>query len=67
MSDFFNLNQTDVLLFCPQGISPEGERFNNIYQSGYLLGTLDIQKPAFEHQDFKELDYGFDFTHHKPF
>ncbi|ARB77380.1 MULTISPECIES: sucrose-6-phosphate hydrolase [Staphylococcus] len=59
--DFFNLNQTDVLLFCPQGISPEGERFNNIYQSGYLLGTLDIQKPAFEHQDFKELDYGFDF------
>ncbi|SCT43699.1 sucrose-6-phosphate hydrolase [Staphylococcus caeli] len=59
--DYFNLNGYDVLLFCPQGIEAEEERFKNIYQSGYIMGQYDINQMTMNHADFHELDYGFDF------
>lgn len=59
--DYFNLNGYDMLLFCPQGIDSEGERFKNIYQSGYIMGQYDINNLTMNHGDFHELDYGFDF------
>lgn len=59
--DYFNLNGYDMLLFCPQGIDSEGERFKNIYQSGYIMGQYDINNLTMNHADFHELDYGFDF------
>ena len=59
--DYFNLNGYDMLLFCPQGIASEGERFKNIYQSGYIMGQYDINNLTMNHADFHELDYGFDF------
>ena len=43
-----------------QGI-PKDDQFNNIYQSGYILGTFDIEKLTYEHENFVELDNGFDF------
>lgn len=60
--DYFELNQQGVLLFCPQGLSPEGDRFQNIYQSGYMVGKpLDVRTQKFKHGLFQELDRGFDF------
>ncbi|WP_186577881.1 glycoside hydrolase family 32 protein [Aquibacillus kalidii] len=59
--DLFSLNNKDVLLFSPQGIEPEGYKYWNIYQSGYMVGELDYSDVTFNHGTFEELDRGFDF------
>jgi beta-fructofuranosidase len=60
--DYFELNQKGVLIFSPQGLEPEGDCYQNIYQSGYLIGEkLNLESRNFNHGDFKELDRGFDF------
>ncbi|WP_245799334.1 glycoside hydrolase family 32 protein [Virgibacillus siamensis] len=59
--DLFELDGNDVLIFSPQGLEANGYLYNNIYQSGYVAGTLDTEKPAFAHGGFHELDRGFDF------
>lgn len=59
--DYFNIDGYDILLFCPQGVESDGEHFRNIYQSGYIMGQLDINHLKMSHGDFHELDYGFDF------
>ncbi|MDQ0230367.1 glycoside hydrolase family 32 protein [Metabacillus malikii] len=60
--DYFELDDKGILLFSPQGLEPEGDRYHNIYQSGYLVGeTLDIEQRRFTHKKFHELDRGFDF------
>lgn len=59
--NLFNLDGTDVLLFCPQGVKAKGDLYNNIYQCGYFLGSLDYNTGKIEHRDFCELDRGFEF------
>ncbi|MBM7572570.1 glycoside hydrolase family 32 protein [Aquibacillus albus] len=59
--DLFSLGDKDVLLFSPQGIPADGYHYNNIYQSGYFVGKANLDKGTFEHQEFVELDQGFDF------
>jgi beta-fructofuranosidase len=60
--DFFELNGQEVLLFSPQGISPNGFEFQNVYQAGYYLGAVKWEEVTFEPTTpFKELDRGFDF------
>lgn len=59
--DLFKLNGTDVFIFSPQGIEPENNQFENIYQSGYIMGDFNIDTLKFNHKDFVELDQGFDF------
>lgn len=59
--DLFELGGQEILLVCPQGIEPKGYEFQNIFQSGYFTGTVDYEKPAFQHGSFVELDRGFDF------
>lgn len=60
--DYFELNQQGILLFSPQGIEPFADSFQNIYQSGYMIGApLDLNTCEFDHGDFCELDHGFDF------
>ncbi len=52
----------DVLIFSPQGLEPLGERYNNIFQSGYIVGSLDNKTLKFKGGDpFTELDAGFEF------
>lgn len=54
----------EILIFCPQGLAPEGERFHNIHQAGYLVGRLDRASGRFAcggREAFDELDRGFDF------
>lgn len=60
--DYFQLDGTGVLLFCPQGISHQGDHYHNIYQSGYIMGKpLDVDTLQLTHNQFQELDRGFDF------
>lgn len=59
--DFFELDGKDVLLACPQGVQPHGEKYNNIYQSGYMIGKIDYKSGRMKHEEFTELDRGFEF------
>ncbi|MFS0880754.1 glycoside hydrolase family 32 protein [Metabacillus niabensis] len=60
--DYFELDDKGILVFSPQGISPQGNSYQNIYQSGYLIGDkLNIPQLKFSHGDFAEIDRGFDF------
>ncbi|PXW93095.1 beta-fructofuranosidase [Streptohalobacillus salinus] len=60
--DFFQLGDQEVLLVSPQGIDAQPHRFQNIYQSGYYLGSVDWETVTFTPDTpFQELDYGFDF------
>ena len=66
--DYFQLKDEktgeikDLLVFSPQGLEPEGDLYNNKYQTGYLFGKLDYKKPEFEIlSDFVEIDRGHDF------
>lgn len=61
--DYFELADCGVFIFSPQGILPEKQRFQNIYQTGYLIGsTIDEENLNLdEQQEFRELDKGFDF------
>lgn len=59
--DLFELDGTDVLLFSPQGIKPEGHYYQNVYQTGYITGKLNYETGLLDHDAFKELDRGFEF------
>lgn len=59
--DLFTLMGKEVLIGSPQGIKAAGDLYNNIYQSGYFVGSLNYQTGEFDQQDFSELDRGFDF------
>ncbi|MBM4764427.1 sucrose-6-phosphate hydrolase [Bacillus sp. B15-48] len=60
--DYFELDNQGVFIFSPQGLKPEGDFYQNIYQSGYMIGRpLDLETNQFIHDAFHELDRGFDF------
>ncbi|KAA9016462.1 glycoside hydrolase family 32 protein [Niallia endozanthoxylica] len=60
--DYFELGGQGILLFSPQGLESKGDHFQNIYQSGYVIGSpIDLQKKQLIHGEFQELDRGFDF------
>lgn len=59
--DLFQLDNTDVLIISPQGLEKEGIKYENVYQSGYFLGKVNLQEPSFQHGEFQELDQGFEF------
>lgn len=60
--DVLLMDQLDMLLFCPQGMEAEGDLFQNIFQTGYLLGRF-TSKGTFQgdYASFRELDRGFEF------
>ncbi len=46
----------------PQGLAAKEHAYQNIHQSGYLIGEVDWETLTFkETSAFRELDYGFDF------
>ena len=59
--NMLSIDGYDVLLFCPQGLKPQGNKYNNLYQSGYLIGKFNSDTLEFTHGEFQELDSGFDF------
>ncbi|WP_026104910.1 glycoside hydrolase family 32 protein [Halalkalibacterium ligniniphilum] len=59
--DLFELDGRDVLIFSPQGIEPEGIKYNNLYQAGYVVGDMDYETVRYKHGSFVEMDRGFEF------
>lgn len=60
--DYIKFDDRSALIFCPQGLEAEGDKYNNIFQAGYLVGDkIDFDKCEFNHGEFYELDRGFDF------
>ena len=60
--DLFEIDGKTVLLFSPQGIEPEGDRYHNIFQTGYVIADdFRMDELKLEHDGFQELDAGFDF------
>ncbi|MCC5891193.1 glycoside hydrolase family 32 protein [Exiguobacterium sp.] len=59
--DLFSLDGRDVLLLSPQGMEPDDDRYHNLHQCGYFIGSLDVDTPVYKHGTFTELDYGHDF------
>jgi len=49
-------------MFSPQGLQAEELKYQNIYQSGYVIGYLDLNDVSLtNYSEFKEIDMGFDF------
>lgn len=60
--DFFKLDGHFILLFSPQGMRPEGNKYRNLYQTGYIVGDFDYSTKIFKPiKKFQELDHGHDF------
>lgn len=59
--DFFELDGRHVLMLSPQGIKKDGNLYNNLFQTGYLIGDYDYETNEFIHGSFNELDNGHDF------
>lgn len=60
--DLLRFESGDVLLISPQGIKAEPKRFDNINQTGYMLGEfLDSGEFVADSFEFTELDRGFEF------
>ncbi|CAH0629115.1 unnamed protein product [Chrysodeixis includens] len=60
--DFFELGGKWVLLFSPQGLEPRGDKYKNLYQTGYIVGDFDYKSNLFTPlTEFVELDHGHDF------
>lgn len=59
--DFFEIGGKYVLLFSPQGIESEGENYQNLFQTGYIVGDFSYDTLEFPRSEFKELDHGHDF------
>lgn len=59
--NLFSIDNKDVLLFCPQGVKSKGDLYNNRYQCGYFIGKIDYETGKFKHDEFLEIDRGFEF------
>jgi beta-fructofuranosidase len=60
--DLFEIDGQTVLLFSPQGLEPEGDHYQNIFQTGYVIGKdFQLDSLDLENNGFHELDAGFDF------
>ncbi|KAI5643624.1 sucrose-6-phosphate hydrolase [Phthorimaea operculella] len=60
--DFFELQGHYVLLFSPQGIPAQGDKYQTLFQTGYIVGDFDYESNLFTPiTEFKELDHGHDF------
>lgn len=59
--DYINIDGRDVLIFSPQGIDKEEEKYNNLFNVVYMIGELDLANLEFSVESYDEFDAGFDF------
>ncbi|KJD40484.1 sucrose-6-phosphate hydrolase [Paenibacillus polymyxa] len=59
--DFFELNGKHIFMFSPQGIDAQGDKYNNLFQTGYYVGEYNYDSNEYKHGEFIELDNGHDF------
>ncbi|XP_030753449.1 uncharacterized protein LOC115880373 [Sitophilus oryzae] len=59
--DFFTLGDKQILLINPQGMEQNGYDYQNLYQTGYFVGTWQPGEQYIIEKGFKEIDHGHDF------
>lgn len=59
--DLLRFGNKDVLIFSPQGIEAKENCFENIYQTGYVVGKFGDNEKFKVESEFYELDRGFEF------
>lgn len=57
---FVEINNTQFLICCPQGVNQQGYQYEALYQNGYFIIHDDFRKEC-TLSSFIELDYGFDY------
>lgn len=57
---FVEIDGTQILICCPQGVPQDGYQYEAIYQNGYFIIHDDFRKDC-TLSPFIELDYGFDY------
>lgn len=58
--DYFELQGSKYIAFCPQGVDRGEKKFQNVYASGYMPIAGDLTG-KYQLGAFEEWDYGFDF------
>ncbi|MDK9366364.1 sucrose-6-phosphate hydrolase [Lelliottia wanjuensis] len=59
--DLFELEGTQVLICCPQGLAREPHRYLNTYPATWMSGDFAWDSATFSHGPLHELDAGFEF------
>jgi len=59
--DLFKLNEKDVFIVSPQYMKSQGDNYNNIHSTVYMIGNLKLKEGKFEFRDYNPIDFGFDF------
>ncbi len=59
--DLICFKEKSAFIFSPQGLKPKGEKYKNIYQTGYLTGIFKDETFKQDDLPFRELDLGFEF------
>lgn len=57
---YVEIEGTQILICCPQGVAQDGYHFEALYQNGYFIIKGDFRK-EYTLSPFIELDYGFDY------
>lgn len=59
--DLFELEGRDVLIMSPQRMPAQGEDYQNLHSTTYMIGHLDTALGKFQYDRYEPVDYGFDF------
>ncbi len=59
--DLFELDGYDVLMFSPQRMPAQGDDYNNLHSTAYMIGQLDTVQGKFGYDSYHQVDFGFDY------
>lgn len=59
--DVFTLGSKDVLMMSPQRVPAQGDDYNNLHSTTYMVGQLDVEAGRFDYNSYYPIDHGFDF------
>ena len=47
--NFFEIDGQEAIIMSPIGMKPEGKKYLNFFQAGYMVGKLDYNTGVFTH------------------
>lgn len=59
--DMFHLDGKDVIIMSPVEMPSQGERYRNVNNSLWIIGSFDSKHGKFTMENYGEIDHGFDF------
>ncbi|CAM4149294.1 glycoside hydrolase family 32 protein [Paenibacillus alkaliterrae] len=59
--DLFELEGRDVLILSPQRMPAQGDDYQNLHSTAYMIGRLDTELGRFHYDHYEQVDCGFDF------